>query len=84
MQIHTDNSRVIDGLIARNEKLESRIAELEAERKKLLFCLLKISDQCIGEISMNYRLDAQHIGESIYQATGKTNPELGKALKEDK
>ena len=58
------------------------IAELEKERIKLLSCLLGISNECIGEIAMNYRLDAQMIGESIYAATGKTNPELAKALKE--
>ena len=32
MKIYTDNSRVIDGLILRNEKLEAKIAELEKER----------------------------------------------------
>ena len=58
------------------------IAELEEGRITLLSCLLGISNECIGEIAMNYRLDAQMIGESIYAATGKTNPELAKALKE--
>ena len=35
MEIYTDNSRVIDGLVLRNKKLEERIAELEAKNKEL-------------------------------------------------
>ena len=35
MKIYTDNSRVIDGLILRNEKLEAKIAELEKTVKSL-------------------------------------------------
>lgn len=60
----------------------TRIVELEKERVSLLSCLLDISNECIGEIAMNYKLDAQMIGESIYVATGLSNPELAKALKE--
>ena len=30
MKIHTNNSRVVDGLVSRNEKLEARVKELEA------------------------------------------------------
>jgi hypothetical protein len=66
------------------EKKDEQIEELEKERVALLSCLLGISNECIGEIAMNYKLDAQMIGESIYAATGKTNPELAKALKESK
>ena len=62
--------------------MAKRIAELERERFALLSCLLGISNECIGEIAMNYKLDAQMIGESIYAATGLSNPELAKALKE--
>ena len=58
-------------------------AELEKENKKMLSCLFEISNECIGEIAMSYKLDAQMIGESIYQATGKTNPEIAKALKDN-
>ena len=59
-----------------------RVAELEKERIKLLSCLLDISDECIGEITMNYRVDAECVGRSIYAATGMTNPQLTEALKE--
>ena len=58
------------------------IAELEKERIKLLSCLLDISDGCIGEITMNYRVDAEYIGRKIYAATGMANPQLTEALKE--
>ena len=61
-----------------------RIAELEKERIKLLSCLLDISDECIGEITMNYRVDAEYIGRKIYAATGMTNPQLTEALKKGK
>ena len=64
------------------EKKDKKIAELEKERVSLLSCLLDISNECIGEIAMNYKLDAQMIGESIYAATGLSNPELAKELKE--
>jgi hypothetical protein len=69
-------------LYMKNIKQEERIAELEKERITLLSCLLDISDGCIGKVTMNYNLDAQSIGESIYVATDKTNPELTQALKE--
>lgn len=62
--------------------LRAENAQLEKERFTLLSCLLGISNECIGEIAMNYKLDAQMIGESIYTVTGLSNPELAKALKE--
>jgi len=58
-----------------NLSLHKKVAVLEA-------ALCEISNMCVGEIAMNYRLDAQCIGEIIYKATGLTNPELNKALKE--
>ena len=66
----------------RIEAMNNKIADLEAEKFKLLDCMLGISDACIGEISMNYKLEAEHIGHWIYKATGKTNPELTKIIKE--
>lgn len=66
------------------ETVMNYVVELEKERITLLSCLLGISNQCIGEIAMNYTLDAEMIGESIYAATGKTNPELAKAIKGSK
>ena len=43
--------------------------------------LAEISNMCVGDIAMSYKLDAQYIGELIYNATGMTNPELNEALK---
>ena len=63
-------------------KLKERIAELEKERIKLLSCLLDISDECIGEITMNYKVDSEYIGGRIHASTGMTNPKLREALKE--
>ena len=47
----------------------------------LLCVLADISGMCVGEIAMGYRLDAQSIGEMIYEATGMTQPELAEYAK---
>ena len=52
----------------------------EREILRLLEELDDIQSQCIGELAMGYKLDAQSIGESISKATGMTNPELKKYL----
>jgi len=59
-----------------------RIVELENKNAKMLECLCDISDACIGQLTMSYSLDSEGIGQSIYEATGMTNPELNAALKE--
>ena len=74
--------KVILRLDGEEKEKDRRIAELEKERIKLLSCLLDISYECIGEITMNYRVDAEYIGRKIYAATGMTNPQLTEALKE--
>jgi hypothetical protein len=38
--------------------------------------LAGISSMCVGEIAMGYKVDAQAVGEMIYEATGMTQPEL--------
>ena len=48
--------------------------------EKLLDCLAEISSMCVGDIAMNYKLDAQCVGEMIYEATGLTHPELVKKV----
>ena len=58
-----------------NAELKARIVELEG-------ALLEISNMCIGNLTMSYSLDADHIGQLIYEATGKINPELNEALKD--
>lgn len=57
---------------------------LEQKRRvKLLEGVLsEISDMCIGDIAMGYQLDANYIGQLIFEATGKTNPELRRNLQE--
>lgn len=57
------------------------IAELEKERTKLFQCLLAISDEVLGEITMDYRVDANYLERRICAATGMTNPQLWDALK---
>lgn len=42
----------------------------------LIGALTEISNMCIGNLTMNYSLDSQYIGELIYRSTGLTNPEL--------
>jgi hypothetical protein len=72
--IVTDNSAVIAAL-------NVRIVELEKERLKMIECFCDISDACLGEITMNYKVDAEEVGRGIYEATGMTNPQLKEALK---
>lgn len=67
-----------------NEQLrikEQENAELREFNKKLLQELCSIQGQCIGELAMGYKLDAQSVGESISEVTGMTNPKLIKHLK---
>ena len=47
---------------------------------KLLDCLAEISSMCVGEVAMNHKLDAQCIGQMIYEATGLTQPQLFKKV----
>ena len=63
-------------------ELIDKIAELENKNAKMLECLCDISDACIGQLTMSYSLDAEGIGNSIYEATGMTNPQLNASLKE--
>lgn len=53
-----------------------------SELDDLLSVLADISNMCIGEIAMNYKLDPQLIGEMIHKATGMTNPELNKYVEQ--
>lgn len=43
---------------------------------ELLVTLTEISNLCIGDLTMGYKLDAQAIGEMIGKATGMNNPDL--------
>lgn len=70
--------------INNHDRLVEQIAQLEADKAELVEALTDISNMCIGEIAMGYRLDAQSIVGSIYKATGLTNPELNELLQKHK
>jgi hypothetical protein len=52
------------------------------ETNELIIALSEISNMCVGEVAMGYKLDACLIGEIIYKATGLTNPQLDEYVKE--
>ena len=60
---------------ARIAELEGQSAALAARLEECLECLCSMQ-QCIGEITISYRLDAEMVGQQIYQGTGMTEPEL--------
>ena len=67
-----------------NEQFEAKEKELEAlrlERNKLLELVSDISQQCIGEIAMGYKLSPESIGNDIYEVTRLTSPELLERVK---
>ncbi len=66
-----------------HDKLVSGLAESQAEVERLRECLCSIQSMCIGELSMNYKLDACSIGQMISNATKKTHPELCALLNKD-
>lgn len=45
-----------------------------------LSCLTDISNMCVGDIAMGYKLDPHAIGQAIHECTGKTNPELNEMV----
>ena len=49
---------------------------------KLLSCLFDIQQMCIGEIAMDYKLDAEYIGRMISETTGMNVRELEENLKQ--
>lgn len=64
------------------EPIRDAVAEVvRAENDKLLSALAAISNMCVGEMAMGYKLDAQCIGQLIYEATGLTNPQLNELEK---
>lgn len=65
-----------------SNKMAIAQAKSAIDNDKLIKVLTEISNMCIGNISMNYSLDAQYIGDMIYEATGLTNPELNDLLRE--
>jgi len=62
--------------------METEIEMINLEYK-LLSCLYDIQQMCIGEIAMNYKLDAEYIGRMISKTTGMTVQELEDRLKHE-
>ena len=48
---------------------ESSLQNMARDNAELVRALADISNMCIGEISMGYKLDAQYIGELIFKVT---------------
>ena len=62
-----------------NHNAEDLAFELSYTRYQLAKAqeaLAAISNMCIGEITMGYKMEAEAIGELIYSATGMNNQEL--------
>lgn len=76
--LHSDCPLVEDQVLV---EMHKRFHQLNAENVKLLTVLSSISNMCIGEIAMNYPLDANTIGQDIFEATGLTSPELAELVK---
>ena len=57
--------------------------QLTDENASLREALTDISNMCVGEIAMGYKLDSQSIGQLIFEATGLTNPEMNALRKKD-
>ena len=55
---------------------------LVAMNAELIKMASDISQMCVGEIAMGYRIDAQSIGEYIYSVTGLNSEELVAKAKE--
>ena len=72
-----DNSSYSFSLKLNGDRKE--MTDLEYE---LLSCLYDIQQMCIGEIVMNYKLDAEYIGRMISETTGMNVRELEENLKQ--
>lgn len=73
-----------EDVIALTEHLrlkEEECKQFQQDKSEFLSTLTEISNMCIGEIAMGYKLDAQYIGELIFKVTGLTNPQLNELEK---
>jgi hypothetical protein len=57
--------------------------ELALKNTELKVALCEISNMCIGNLTMSYSIDPDYVGRLIYEATGMTNPELNKSVKDN-
>lgn len=53
-----------------------KLTTITEERDRLREALTKIIDMCVGEIAMGYKIDPQHVGQIIYEATGMNAEQL--------
>jgi hypothetical protein len=68
------DKKMIDKLFDHLESTPQHINAIKA--------LAEISSMCVGELAMGYKLDAQAIGQLIYEATGLTQPQLQEAAEQ--
>ena len=60
---------------------DAQIKSLQEANTMMVCCLADISNMCVGDITMGYKLDAANIGEVIYEVTGLDNPALNEHAK---
>lgn len=65
-----------DGSHSCVRQLQAENEALKNANDKMIDVLSSISSACIGELAMGYRLDANSIGEMIFQSVGMTQPEM--------
>lgn len=70
------NNASLEVSVARTNVIVKERDELKAANSKLIAELSNISQACIGELAMGYKMDAQSIGSSIFEATGLTSEQL--------
>jgi hypothetical protein len=61
-------------------ELQDKLTTITKQRDELLECLCDISNMCIGEIAMGHSLDANAIGQMIFDVTCLNNTDLNKIL----
>lgn len=74
-----EDAQVVELHVA--QRLENECNTARDKILKLEEALCAISNMCIGDIAMSYRLDSDAIGWLIYEATGETNEQLNKRCK---
>lgn len=74
-----EDAQVVELYVA--QRLENERNTARDKILKLEEALCAISNMCIGKLTMSCSLDAEDIGQLIFEATGKTNEQLNKRCK---